>query len=46
MAAAVGGQTLHIGRVTEMGFGVFETTFVLQTMVMRPSRMISPSPNI
>lgn len=46
MAVAVGGQTLHIGRSTEMGFGVFETTFGLQTMVMRPSRMISPSPNI
>lgn len=46
MAVAVGGQTLHIGRSNEMGFGVFETTFVLQSMVMRPSRMISPSPNI
>lgn len=46
MAVAVGGQTPHIGRSTEMGFGVFETTFVLQTMVMRPSSMISPSPNI
>lgn len=46
MVVAVGGQTPHIGRSNEMGFGVFETTFALQSMVMRPSRMISPSPNI
>lgn len=41
MAVAVGGWILHIGRSTERGFGVFETTFALQTMVMRPSRMIT-----
>lgn len=46
MAVAVGGHMLHIGRSTEMGFGVFETTFALQTMVMKPSGVISPSPNI
>lgn len=39
---AVEGQSLHIERPTETGFGVFETTFALQTVVIRPTEYHHP----
>lgn len=46
VALAVAGPTLRIAGSIVMGSGVFEATFALQTMEMRPGRMISPPPNI
>lgn len=45
-AVAAAEPFLRIARSIAMGSGVFEATFALPTMVMRPSRMISSSPNI
>lgn len=42
MAVALEGQSLLIERPTETGFGVFETTFALQTMVIRPTEYHHP----